>query len=262
MILCLILAPAFAYADTVPPTLELNIGSAITHFKYQELCTPSDSETAMYNSLLAEGKFYLPGYWSFIGARYESASTNSNYQGAFLSNNQPVSSTDKLKFTDYAVTFNLALSENVYLYAGYGRHIWDRFLSGGAGYREIYSWDYTPAGVTAWYWKSAEMEMGVDLGLKPMSHGKINVITSQTIAGGQDSTATLGDKTGYKVALPFIYMLGSFVFKTTPWFEHFEIGESNTITNTTLFQTAPHLGLEPDSETYIWGLDLSLGIRF
>jgi hypothetical protein len=252
-------AQAFAVEDK--PAMELSAGSSLTYFKYQELCTPSDSEGGQFNSLVADAKIHFLENSTNLEFRYETGKVNSNYNGAYLNNNQPVTSTDPLTFTDYETDLNIGLSDDVYFYVGYGHHVWNRFLASGSSYREIYSWDYFPVGVQARFLKSESVDIGLDLSLKPTANGKIRVITSETIPGGQDSDAILGAKTGFKAKIPIRWHFDRFSITTSPWFEHLEIGQSNTFTNTTLISGSGQ-GDEPNSETYIYGLEVMLGIAF
>jgi hypothetical protein len=242
------------------PALELGIGSSYTRFNYKELCTPSDQEGAIYNSTVGNLKIHFPDYLTYFEAEYETGSVNSNYSGAILSTGQSVLATDQLKFTDYSAKLNFALGENVFAYTGYGHHNWLRVLN--KAYAETYQWDVIPVGVLSWYLKSENVDMGVDVSLLPMLNSTIHVNTSDYQAGGVNSDASLGNKTGFKIKLPIVWHYGILSLETSPWFEHVEIGQSDPFVNTTLFTTAPFKGYEPSSETYIYGFEAMASVRF
>lgn len=252
---------SIAMASSTIPTLEFGVGSNVSQFNYKELCSPSDQEnTGIYGSTLGNVKYHLPGMLTYIEAEYETASVSSKYSGATIATSQPVISTNGLKFVDYAVKLNLALTDNVFLYAGFGHHTWTRNLENS--YSEKYQWDVTPVGLLAWYSKSDTVDLGIDLGLLPMANSTIHIDTSDFVAGGMDNDAKLGNKTGFKVKLPIVWHFGSMNLETTPWFQHTEIGQSDAFVNTTIFTSSPYLGDEPNSETYLWGLEVLASVQF
>jgi hypothetical protein len=254
------IALAASVNGTATPTVELGLGTSFTRFNYKELCTPSDQEGANYNSTIANLKLHIPDAFSYVEAEYETGSVNSNYSGAVLNTGQSITAIDKLKFTDYSVKINFALSETVFLYAGFGHHNWLRVLNNA--YAETYQWDFIPVGMLAWYLKSDNVDLGVDIGFMPMLNSKIHADTSDYRAGGIDSDASLGNKTGFKVKFPIVWHYGALALETSPWFEHLEIGQSDPFVNQTLFTSSPNEGDEPSSETYIFGLEAVASIRF
>ena len=249
------------YASAVDSRyLDLGIGSDLESFQYAEELSPPGKSTEAANLALleAEAKYYPMGGLSFFDLKFQTANNvSSKYVGSDLNTGAPMTSTDQLAFTNFESDLNFAVFDFFSVYAGYGWRQWNRFLAGNPGYREIYSWSYNPIGTQFWY-RGDSFDFGLDVSERPSFNGSIKVITSQTYAGGADSEMTLGNRIGYRIALPVVWREDFVSISVTPWFEHSAIGESNEVTNTTL---APHPGeviYEPNSHTNQYGLDLLL----
>src|SRR5262249_31669093 len=154
---------------------------------------------------------------------------------------------------------DLGLTDTFYVYAGYGYHYWNRFLAGTPGYREIYSWYYTPIGMQFAFGERTGLSWALDLSIRPTSRGIVKVVTAQTYANGQDSQMNLGARTGYRIAVPFRWPGNHLILSLTPFFEHSAIGQSNTAVNTTLAPTPGEVIYEPNSHTDQFGVDLMVG---
>ncbi len=238
-------------------SVELGLGVNYEYFSYQEqLASPAKStETAVFPSLVGLARIYVVND-SYLQLRAEYATNiQSQYSGTALTSNADVETIDPLAFQNYEADAYISLTERFYLYVGYGYRHWNRFLSGGLGYREIYNWYYTPVGAQFWFVKDPGFEFGLDASIRPTSNGTIQVITSATQPNGQDSQMNLGQTTGYKVMVPTRFRYGSWSLLLTPWYEVSSIGQSNLVTNSTLSPQANTGILEPSSNTTQFGLD-------
>ncbi len=254
------LLPAIASAKVA----EVAVGTRYTSFHYKEILTaPAKStETVTYPSLLAEGRVFIAPKTFFQFSYEDAQKVNSNYDGASLTTGAPVTGTNPISFNTMELSGYFAVTDFLSLYAAYGMRKWNRFLSGGTGYREIYTWNYLSLGAQYWMALSPALDFGVDLCLRQPSGGKIKVITSETFSGGEDSTMNLGAKTGYRLALPFIWHVDRVSVTGAPFYEISKIGQSNVVTNATLAPT-PGTGIqEPSSETVQYGVELTLAVGF
>jgi len=249
---------------TFAKSFSFGLGTSYENFAYKETLTApaKSSETASFPMWLLEAKIFAPDNLSHLRLRYQFAQNiNSNYDGADLNTGAPVTGTDILSFTDYEADVNLAFTNNIFFYIGYGYRVWDRFLAGSPGYREIYHWSYMPIGLVLWL-GSPSFNYGVDVSMRPTTGGTIDVITSGTYANGQDSTMNLAPKTGYRFAIPFQWQLDPMMIGFIPWYEHSEIGQSNSTTNATLAPGANQVIVEPNSKTDRYGAELVLSYLF
>jgi len=240
---------------------ELGVGSRLTQFNYNETLTlpAKSSETATFATIQADARYHVDKDFLFFELKYEFAvDVASNYNGAVLTTGAAATATDSLGFANYELIANATLTPWMNLYLGAAYRIWTRYIAGSPGYNEIYSWSYFPVGAQFWFWKTNEWEFGTDISVRPTSNGLIQVITSATYSGGQDSQMNLGSVTGYKLAFPVNYNWSKFSLLNSLWYEHSEIGQSNLVTNTTL---APKTGTgiyEPASKTDQYGLEVLL----
>ena len=244
--------------------VDLGIGTNLSVFAYKEdLIPPAKStETAYYPTLLAD----LKAHWganSFLELKYDGISgVRSQYDGSSLDDNTPVLAVNKLGFTETELNIRLGITDRFAIFTGTGKHVWNRFLAGNPGYREIYSWNYTPIGVAVKVLSNPTSEVSIELSQRLMSAGKIKVITSETIPDGVDSEMNLGSKPTNRFAVVWQNRWSQFTTQINPWFETSAIGESNVVTNTTL---APNSGegiYEPSSKTNRYGVELLFVFTF
>jgi hypothetical protein len=193
-----------------------------------------------------------------------SGNVNSQFDGTTQSG-VPVKDTNVLSFTDFDGLLFWNVAPELYVQAGLGHHMWNRFLSGGSGYREIYSWYYLPLGILYQHKVNEQLRIGADITYRLMYQGEIKVIFSETVATGDDTTLTLGNRPGYRFQFPVEYsfagsQLGLLV---APWYEASEIGESDYKYNSTPTSSGT-LGYiqEPASKTQQYGFVLGMTARF
>lgn len=241
---------------------ELMAGLNIYDFDYKEMLEPplKSTEKATVFAPMIGFQTPLAGGPSFFRITGEiSGSTKSRFDGSTQSGT-PVTDTDYLSFFKTEGNFYFAATPNFYFYTGLGYFYWDRFLSGGAGYREIYTWYTMPVGFLLEVPVTPSIQWGLDLSYRMMSNGKIKVIFSETIINGQDTTLTLGNKAGYKIQMPVRIQLASpqYSLVIAPWYESSEIGESNFEYNATMNGFI----MEPASRTYQFGVATGLTSTF
>ncbi len=244
---------------------QFDIGGSYENFAYAEELTPPAKSTETAGVLNAIVGFrYLFNYENWMelhGAG--SRGVRSIYDGSDLNTNAAVTSVNPLGFTNYEFIWHIPLGSIFSFHFGYGHRIWDRFLAGNPGYREVYSWDYTPIGLDFTLHRTPSTRLWLELSGRPTKSGKIKVITSETVTNGVDSEMDLGSKTGYRLALPFQWKLSSFWgLEITPFYEHSEIGQSNVVANSTLAPTAGTGIYEPASLTNRAGTDFLLILNF
>jgi hypothetical protein len=252
--------PAFASESR---WLEVGAGLNYDDFRYKELCTPSDSESANFSAWLAEARIYPGTDMTNLQVKY-SAATNvpSNYVGASLLTGAPQTAVDTLAFTTYEADLYVALTHWFVVYAGAGHRTWNRFLSGGRGYTEIYSWNYSPLGVQIWFGgRESKWSVALDASLRPTSQPTIKVITSRTFPNGQDSQMDLGTSTGYRFSIPIKLQEKYWWAMTEPYYEHSSFRQSNAVPNSTLAGANQEI-FEPNSKTDQIGADIVIGFWF
>ncbi|MEZ0391548.1 MAG: hypothetical protein ACAH59_04990 [Pseudobdellovibrionaceae bacterium] len=253
----------WAEEPKAPLRFELIGGLNVTSFDYKEdVPYPLKSEekgTFVIPSL--RGRIFIPQLnESFFNAEAEySGQVQSNYDGTTLQG-VPVTHTNDHIFYRIETDFYFRVQEFLYLYAGIGYRYWDRFLSGGTGFREIYTWTYFPLGFLIEVPVSDALDIGFDFSSRLMSNGKIEVIFSETVTDGDDTTLDLGNKPGFKLQVPFRLQRkdSAYRFLISPWYEYSQIGESSFEFNSTPgVQTDIR---EPDSTTQQYGLLLGVGL--
>jgi hypothetical protein len=247
--------------------LSVSAGGSYELYSYREhLTAPQKStETAYVPSAIVSAQWYLgdgqDSRRSYLRFRYETCrSIASTYDGSDLSTSAPVTATNLLAFDTIEAAVYLPLSASFGGYVGYGYRIWNRLLAGTPGYREIYRWYYMPLGLQWWWSKTGIMDFGVDISVRPTSRGVIEVITSQTFPNGKDSSMDLGAKTGYRIAFPIRNFFNPWMIELTPWYERSEIGQSNSVANSTLGGAQEIF--EPASTTDRFGADFLLSYYF
>jgi len=238
---------------------QFGVGGDYTTFFYQELPPAAKStEAASYPSAVAELNFYFTNTF-YLKTRYEFAGgVNSYYDGTVLNSSQGAHITNQLAFSVMEADLYFPIFDPVNLYVGYGTRTWSRSLSGSPGYNEIYTSNYIPAGIL-WTIYKDRFSIALDASARIINSANIQVITSKTFPGGQDSTMSLGATTGERVALPVEdYLSPSFSLRFTPWYEHISFNSSNSVTNSTLGGSI----YEPSSTTDNYGLEMMLLYRY
>lgn len=243
---------------------QLWLGVDYQKFSYAEDVTPPNksTESATFPAAMLKYRYYWSELSNMQFSYSNASSVKSTYDGSDLNSGAPITAENPLKFTKYELKFDLHAFDSLVFFAGAGQKIWDRFLTGGSGYREIYSWLYFPVGFRYILTDSMDFMAGVELSTLLMSGGKIKIITSETVSGGADSEIDLGSKAGYRIAFPMQWLGSSFGFEFSPYAEQTEIGKSDMVTNTTL---APNPGAgiyEPASKTIIYGVETGLIVKF
>lgn len=147
------------------------------------------------------------------------------------------------------------------VFAGTGLRVWDRFLSYGTGYREIYRWSTLPIGARGWFARPDGLKwlFGWEVAIRPMLWGTLDVKFSETFPNGADSGLALGNRTGFRLAVP-VESSWDLGWELRPkfelWYDQSEIGESNLVFNST--PAINGMIREPSSITRQIGLLLSL----
>ncbi len=239
------------------------------NFDYEEdLRAPlKSSEKSNFFAPFIKANLGLPNLGeSFISLSAEySGNINSTFDGTDL-NGVPVKDNNALSFTDIEGLFYWNFSPGFFAQAGLGYHYWNRFLSGGSGYREIYTWYYMPIGILYRQQINPQFRIGVDFTYRLMFQGQIDIIFSETVTNGNDTTLTLGNRNGYKLQFPMQYLFTGTRFSAavTPWYQYSEIGESDFKYNSTPKSGGGALGYiqEPSSKTQEYGVVLGVAAGF
>jgi hypothetical protein len=245
------------------PRFELSAGINVTSFDYkEELDAPLKStEKGTFFIPFVQGKLFFhnlnESYLKFFGEY--SGNVVSTYDGS-TELGVPVKGTNDHAFFEFETDFYWAVIDNLYLYSGVGFRYWNRFLNGGSGYREIYTWGYLPVGIRLDLPISETFLLGIDVSARMMFGGKIQVIFSETVTNGDDTELTLGNKAGYKIQIPMKYQpsQSNFNYQLTPWYEASQIGASDVRYNA----TKASLIQEPASKTVQFGAAISAARSF
>lgn len=171
----------------------------------------------------------------------------------------PIKSSNKHVFVASEALLHYMVNDYLVLDGGVSYRFWQRKLLGGTPFKEIYTMYYWLLGFTVPILDDANMRLAFSARLKQMMAGSIQVIFSETVIDGEDTTLTLGSKSGYHIELPFEFQLNqkSFV-KISPWFEQTGIGKSESAYNSTMSGYI----YEPESTTQEYGATLGLYFNF
>lgn len=255
---------------TAPAWAENQIIAGVNYrdFDYREDPRPplKSTEHATFFAPYVRGKFGVPSLQeSFVSLLGEiSGNVSSTFDGTDLDGNS-VKATNALSFADVEASFYWNVAPDFFVQAGLGYHYWNRFLSGNSGYREIYTWYVVPLGILYQTRISDRIRLGVDLTYRLMFQGQMELIFSETVTNGDDTTFTLGDRPGYKLQVPLEYDFeaSNFGMALTPWYEFSEIGASDSKYNSTPTTNGPLGNVhEPASQTQQYGLQIGAKFRF
>ncbi len=251
-----LLTATFLSSAEASTSKEITFGVNAFRFDYKEkleLPLKSTEEAMVYTGYLAARypvERWGRSYWQIEADL--SGSTNSKFDGSTQAGT-PVTDTNHLSFFRGEISFYAQASETVFVYSGWSYRYWNRFLSGGTGYREIYTWNHLPLGLllempSAW----APLAWAIDASYRLMFAGQIKVIFSETVIAGEDTLLTLGNKPTLKLQVPVRYTWNGTPYRLslTPWWETSEFGESEFKYNSTMAGSIQ----EPASKTYQWGL--------
>lgn len=171
---------------------------------------------------------------SFFWSELVATSANSNFTGTTMTG-APSSSTNVQIFVRGEADLYVELQPQIFGYFGLSYQYWNRFLSGGTGYREIYTWWVFPVGLRFEKQISSKWHWAFDVSYRTMFGGEILIIFSETVVNGDDTLLTLGNRPGYKVQSPFEMKIDSNLgLVINPWYEYSEIGASNFKFNRTV----------------------------
>jgi len=235
---------------------------SLRRFDYKEKIDPPQKSTE---------SGWLPG----LGASYrhhggvyerialEGILANTNYDGSDQQGNPLLLSTRNAMIQgegNLGISF-LSLSRPpraFVLYSGLGYRFWERSLGGAAPYREHYAWKYVPLGLRGDYRANPEFAGAVDVSLRIMFGGTIDVFLSDIDPGYNDLHLGLGNKPGFHVEAPFYLRQWSL----TPWYEYSAIGRSNEAAITYYGSPTPYAAHEPSSTTHQFGLTFGARMIF
>lgn len=252
VVLVLTFVSIIANASDVP-NFDIGVGTNITDFNYREMGgSPDDTESGVFETFLADVKYHPFQTATNIEARYETASAKLNYwaAGTFSNPSQSISDQVQNDFSDYALYLNFSLADDLEIYVGYGYRYWRRDL----GYFDDYSWQYVPVGIRYWIEQEGFPNWAFDFSVTPVVGARFKVIPFN----GQDSSGTLVNETGVKLAIPIEWKFTeNFFATTTPWASYNSFGHSGVIYNSAI-STQPLA--EPNSQTLQFGAEILLGL--
>lgn len=149
------------------------------------------------------------------------------------------------------------LARPLVLYTGLGWRSWDRRLGGPVPYSEAYRWAYMPLGVRGEYVISDAWSGAFDLAMRAMINGDIQFNFSEIDPAFNNPSASLGNRIGARLELPFTYHTGgNSALVLMPWYEYSAIGESNTVPLTENGTATGIRFLEPSSRTHQFGANV------
>lgn len=244
--------------------MEAEVGYSFKSFDYKEdLPAPLKStESAVVLAPYGQLKFFTSeDVRSYFLLNAELAVyAQSKYDGTNFSG-EPAAGNNTHHFFDTSADYYLQVVENFYLIGGLGYHYWDRFLSGGSGYREIYSWGYYNLGIAYRHAFSNRLEFAPEFMLRQMFMGNIYIIFSETVENGDNTSLPLGNKLGYFLKFPVHYQFAESVVKLAikPFYAFSQIGSSEIKYNSTPTANG-RLGniQEPSSRTHEFGVQVGL----
>ncbi len=257
-------APQESVSPIFTPKQKFIFGLDLSNFYYQEEMAPPGKSTERARLLSPFLRYEFPMSFSNISMISMEGKTSgfstTDYDGTTLSTNTPVTGKNPALFAQGEIDLHFELIESeLYFFTGLGFHYWNRYLSGGSGYREIYSWLYLPLGLRFEQELNELWKLQAELSYQVMFAGKLLVITSETNPGGDDSSLDLASRPGLRARAALERSLSpQFSLSAQLWFEASKIGQSNEVFN------ASFAGLihEPSSQTTQSGLSLAAIYKF
>jgi hypothetical protein len=242
-------------------------GVALYYFDYVEDCPPPLKSTEADLILGSYAAYTYQGDDNpFFGRfRLEFAYAATAYDGTDH-NGTPLKGTTVNGFVTgelnlgYQLTSRSKRSFHLTPYTGFGYKFRYRDLG---SYSEEYSWRYVPLGLLAEKEFGKKWSVALDASLRFMFAGDFKVRNN-------DSKDPLGNKTGYRLAMPLLYRVQpQWAITLTPWYEYTALGRSEPFLITYNGQSEPifvtHDGqyvYEPDSRTHQYGADLGVRLFF
>lgn len=216
------------------------LGLHLHNFDYEERSATRDRSREKGVMPLFEGGYrtvLAAGHALQLRAQvvYGGATT---YTGTDFTTYAAISAQDVHNIYDLDARYEGLTPWGFWIFAGFGWRQWDRFLSYGTGYREIYRWTTAALGARGWMpgIEGTSWHVGWEVAVRPMLSGTLDVLFSETFTAGVDSGLSLGLKTGYRLAVP-VESSRSWVWEARPrfelWYDQSEIGQSNTVFNGT-----------------------------
>ncbi|MDR3559911.1 MAG: hypothetical protein P4N59_00525 [Negativicutes bacterium] len=260
-------------AKTGPNIQTVEIGVNKFHRHYQE--DAPDYETGWMNGMRLSYKNQnqeTKQYWRIF---YETTNHKDAYIGSLQDNSGnymgAYNTTTKNKLTTKEIIFANPINEtkSVYAYIGIGSHSWDRDVLGSgtiADSVEKYSWKYVPLGYRHEFKIDDKWDGAIDFALRFMFNGQMKAPNPGNIDPFQ---VRLGHRVGFKFELPYIYHMNSqWSMVVAPWYEYWEIGESNWVRQT--INGVPQVDshgralyvVEPSSKTNQLGINVGLQYVF
>ncbi|MBX3033701.1 MAG: hypothetical protein KF865_07210 [Bdellovibrionaceae bacterium] len=189
----------------------------------------------------------------FLGA----LQAKTDYSGTELNSGQKITAQNEHGIMDFEMLLSVFAAERVRIFGGGSVRRWDRKLTYGTGYREIYLWWTATLGGALWVGQGDLWDFWVEAAVRPMISGSVNAILSETVVNGEDSTLNLGTRVGYRLRLPWAMEIQpATLLVVAPFYEINGFGESAPVYNAT-----PGIQREikePSSHTTQTGLSLSL----
>jgi hypothetical protein len=256
----------WCFPSTAAAGQHFETGVALYYFDYVEDCPPplkSTEEDLILGSYAAYT--YAGDENSFFGRlRLEFAYAATAYDGTDQKGT-PLKGTTVNGFITgeinlgYQLTSRSKSSFHLTPYSGIGYKFRYRDLG---SYSEEYSWGYVPLGLLLEKDFGNRWSVALDASLRFMFDGQIKVNFSNYNSGLNNPKGNLGDKTGYKLAMPLIYHVGQqWAIALTPWYEFSALGRCEPFP---IIYNGKVIGAayEPDSETHQYGADLGVRIFF
>jgi len=228
------------------------------HYNYNETDSSgkwADSEKGWMNAISILYKSLnldTNRYWQF---RFDQTTDYTTYNGSYLDTGESCQSTTGNVIWNLEYTYAIPMFDydNIHLLIGLGCHMWDRQLS--TSQDEFYHWFYIPIGLRWEYGLSENLEGALAVTANFMFDGQMDA----EMTGYEDFTVDLGNKPGFKIALPLTYHLSTRCsIGVTPWYEYSSIGKSNIVplyySDGSLYQKV----YEPDSTTKQYGIDFGV----
>lgn len=238
-------------------------GFDIRHFDYvEDISEGGESrETGVLPFLVLGVRLPLTDVILFEPSWRATFNAPTKFSGTDIGATESVEATDIHTVHELGVRGMFLATTEWSFYAGVEYRQWDRFLSYGSGYREIYRWWAIPAG--ARWSPAAAAGWAFDASVRWMARGTIDVIFTETVTNGEDTTLTPGNRPAFRLSALRTFVGAGRAWTLEPWLERSGFGRSDTKFNSTP-TTNGILGdiAEPASATTRLGLSLSVDIPF
>ena len=257
---------------TVSPAKEdvINIGMSLLRFDYAEYLDGQflDGETGLLPGIYASYTLDISdkSYLSLVGSYYFG---QLDYNGETQGSGIPIESTSDADIFDTNFVYGRWLDSGTKsafrygIHGGLGYRYWRRNINSTltpagspvAGVREFYDWLYFIAGISGHFARVNDMSIEFNFRATRMVHAEIE-IDYLGFQNWDNNSLDLGERWGLYLGVPIKFKAGNHNMTIEPYYQQWDIGESNIEPITSGGVPTGSGVFEPRSETKNFGVQI------